>query len=76
MQTVNKFNLKKLLILICSLVVILAIILSIYSHNANAQEPYNPSRESPVASKGLVEVKMTVIAVDPIKNELETRLQF
>ena len=76
MQTVNKSNIKKILILICSLAVSLAIILSIYSHNANAQEPYSPSPDTAVAPKGLVEVKMTVIGVDPIKNELETRLQF
>ncbi|MEG4273658.1 MULTISPECIES: DUF4436 family protein [unclassified Microcoleus] len=76
MQTVNKINLKKILILICIVPVFFSIILSIYSHNANAQEPYNPSPESAVASKGLVEVKMTLIAVDPIKNELEARLQF
>ena len=76
MQTVNKINLKKILILICIIVVSLAIILSIYSHNANAQEPYKPSPDNTIAPKGLVEVKMTVIGVDPIKNELETRLQF
>ncbi len=76
MQTVNKFTLKKILILICSLAVSLAIILSIYSHNANAQEPYRPSQDTAAPLKGLVEVKMTVIAVDPIKNELEARLQF
>ncbi|MEG4584381.1 DUF4436 family protein [Microcoleus sp. MOSTC5] len=76
MQTVNKFKLKKILILICSLAVSLAIILFIYSHNANAQEPYRPSQDTAAPLKGLVEVKMAVIAVDPIKNELETRLQF
>ncbi|MEG4576671.1 DUF4436 family protein [Microcoleus sp. N3A4] len=76
MQTVNKFTLKKTLILICSLAVSLAIILSIYSHNANAQEPYRPSQDTAAPLKSLVEVNMTVIAVDPIKNELETRLQF
>ncbi|MEG4282275.1 DUF4436 family protein [Microcoleus sp. A006_D1] len=76
MQNVNQLNIKKTLILICSIAVSLAIILSIYSHNANAQEPYKPSPDSTVAPKGLVEVKMTVIGVDPIKNELETRLQF
>ena len=76
MQTVNKINLKKILISICSIAVSLAIILSIYSHNANAQEPYRASPDTAVAAKGLVEVKMTVIGVDPIKNELETRLQF
>ena len=76
MQTLKKITLKKILILISSIVVFFAIILSIYSHNANAQEPYNPSPESTLASKGLVEVKMTLIAVDPVKNELETRLQF
>ncbi|MEG4318676.1 MULTISPECIES: DUF4436 family protein [unclassified Microcoleus] len=76
MPTVNKLNLKKILILICSLTVTLAIILSIYSHNANAQEPYSASPDTAVAPKGLVEVKMTGIGVDPVKNELETRLQF
>ena len=76
MQTVNKFNLKKILILISSIALSLVIILSIYSHNANAQEPYKPSPDPAVAPKGLVEVKMTVIGIDPIKNELETRLQF
>ncbi|MEG3986305.1 DUF4436 family protein [Microcoleus sp. S28C3] len=76
MQTVNKFKLKKILILICSLAVSWAIILFIYSHNANAQEPYRPSQDTAAPLKGLVEVKMAVIAVDPIKNELETRLQF
>ncbi|MEG4204366.1 DUF4436 family protein [Microcoleus sp. Pol7_A1] len=76
MQTLNKLNLKKILILICSLAVSLAIILFIYSHNANAQEPYRPSQDTAAPLKGLVEVKMAVIAVDPIKNELETRLQF
>ena len=76
MQTVNKINLKKILISICSIAVSLAIILFIYSHNANAQEPYRASPDTAVAAKGLVEVKMTVIGVDPIKNELETRLQF
>lgn len=76
MQTVNKFTLKKTLILICSIAVSLAIILSICSHNANAQEPYRPSQDTAAPLKGLVEVKMTVIAVDPIKNELEARLQF
>ncbi|MEG3936763.1 MULTISPECIES: DUF4436 family protein [unclassified Microcoleus] len=76
MQIVNRNHLKKLLVLICSTVIFLAIILSIYSHNANAQEPYKSSPEIPVTPKGLVEVKMTVIGVDPVKNQLETRLQF
>ena len=76
METVNKFNLKKILIVISSIALSLVIILSIYSHNANAQEPYKPSPDPTVAPKGLVEVKMTVIGVDPIKNELEARLQF
>ena len=74
MQTVNKFNLEKILIVICSIAVILAITLSVYSHNANAQEPYKLSPDPAVVPKGLVEVKMTVIGIDPIKNELETRL--
>ncbi len=76
MQTVNQFNLKKIFILISSIALTLVIILSIYSHNANAQEPYKPSPDPAAPPKGLVEVKMTVIGIDPIKNELETRLQF
>ncbi|MGB3263816.1 MAG: DUF4436 family protein [Microcoleus sp.] len=76
MQIVNKNNLKKLLVLICSTVIFLAIVLSVYSHNANAQESYKLSPEISVTPKGLVEIKMTVIGVDPVKNELETRLQF
>lgn len=76
MQIVNNNHLKKILVLICSTVIFLAIILSIYSHNANAQEPYKLSPEIPITPKGLVEVTMTVIGVDPVKNQLETRLQF
>jgi Domain of unknown function (DUF4436) len=76
MQIVNRNHLKKILILICSAIALFAIILSIYSQTAIAQEPYSPSPDTAVPPKGLVEVKMTVIGVDPVKNELETRLQF
>lgn len=76
MQTANKFNLPKIFTLICSAAAIFAFSLYIYSQSAIAQEPYNPSPEIPVESKGLVEVKMNVIGVDPVKNELETRLRF
>ncbi|NJK67060.1 MAG: DUF4436 family protein [Microcoleus sp. SU_5_3] len=67
---------KKIIILICSAIALFAIILSIYAQSAIAQEPYSPSQDTAVPPKGLVEVKMTVIGVDPVKNELETRLQF
>jgi len=76
MHIVNRNNLKKILILIGSAIAILAITLSIYSQIANAQEPYSPSPDSFPAPKSLVEVKMTAIGVDPVKNELETRLEF
>jgi Domain of unknown function (DUF4436) len=76
MQIVNRNNLKKILILICSAIALFAIIVSIYSQTAIAQEPYSPSPDTAVPPKGLVEVKMTLIGVDPVKNELETRLQF
>lgn len=76
MQIVNQINLKKILILICSITLTLAIILSIYSRSAIAHEPYNPSPDSAPASTGLVEVKMTAIGVDPVKNEVEARLEF
>ena len=76
MQIVNRNNLKKILILICSAIALLAIILFIYAQTAIAQEPYSPSPDTAAPPKGLVEVKMTVIGVDPVKNELETRLQF
>ncbi|XZN89400.1 MAG: DUF4436 family protein [Microcoleus sp.] len=76
MQIVNHNNLKKILILICNLILIFAITLSIYSPVAHAQEPYTPNPESSAPPKGLVEVTMTAIGVDPVKNELETRLEF
>jgi Domain of unknown function (DUF4436) len=76
MQIVNRNHLKKILILIGSLSVIFAIILSIYSQTAIAQEPYNPSPDSAEAPKGMVEVKMTAIGVDPVKNQVEARLEF
>jgi hypothetical protein len=76
MQIVNKIHLRKILILICSAIALFAIILSIYSQTAIAQEPYSSSQDTAAPPKGLVEVKMTVIGVDPVKNELETRLQF
>lgn len=76
MQIVKHINLKKILILICSITLTLASILSIYSRSAIAQEPYNPSPDSAAASTGLVEVKMTAIGVDPVKNEVEARLEF
>lgn len=76
MQIVNSKNLKKILILICNLSLIFAIILSIYSQMAKAQEPYSPSPDSSPAPTGLVEVKMTAIGVDPVKNEVQARLEF
>lgn len=76
MQIVNKLNLKKIFILISNTILIFAVILSIYSQSAIAQEPYNPSLDSAVAPKGLVEVKMTAIGVDPVKNAVEARLEF
>lgn len=76
MQIINRKNLKKILILICNLTLIFAITLSICPEAANAQEPYSPSPDSSPAPQGLVEVKMTAIGIDPLKNELETRLEF
>jgi hypothetical protein len=76
MQIVNRNNLKKILIFICSTIALFATILSIYSQTAIAQEPYSPSPDTAVPPKGLVEVTMTVIGVDPVKNAVEARLEF
>jgi hypothetical protein len=76
MQIVNIKNLKKIFILIGNLSLFFAITLSICPQMANAQEPYSPSPDSSPAPQGLVEVKMTAIGIDPLKNELETRLEF
>jgi hypothetical protein len=76
MQAAHKITVKKILFLICSIAVIFAITLYIYSQSAIAQEPYNPSPDSTAEPKGLVEVKMNVIGVDPVENQLEARLRF